>query len=51
MDVIAPLQGGREARLRVVGKPERLCAQLLKKMNLRLPLRPKIIENVVETFT
>ena len=50
MDVIAPLKGGPEARLRVVGKPERLCALLLKKMNLRLPLRPKIIGNVVETF-
>ena len=48
MDVIAPLHGGREARLRIVGKPERLCAQLLKKMDLKLPLRPKIIENVVE---
>ena len=51
MDVIAPLHGGREARLRVVDKPDRLCAQLLKRMNLRLPLRPKIIENVVEKNT
>ena len=51
MDVIAPLHGGREACLRIVGKPDLLYAQLLKKMNLRLPLRPKIIENVVETCT
>lgn len=48
MDVIAPIHGGSEARLRIVGKPDRLCAQLLKKMNLKLPLRPKIMENVVE---
>ncbi len=48
MDVIDPLHGGSEARLRIVGKPDRLCAQLLKKMNLKLPLRPKIMENVVE---
>ena len=37
----APLHGGCQARLRVVGKPKRLCAQLRKKMNLRVPLRPK----------
>ncbi len=39
---------GREARLRLVGKPEKLCADLLKKMGLKLPTRPKIIQNVVE---
>ncbi len=48
MDVVAPLRGGREARLRLVGKPEKLCADLLKKMGLKLPTRPKIIQNVVE---
>ena len=48
MDVVAPLRGGRQARLRLVGKPERLCAQLLKNMGLSLPVRPKIIQNVVE---
>jgi len=48
MDVVAPLRGDREARLRLVGKPEKLCAELLKKMDLKLPARPKIIQNVVE---
>jgi len=48
MDVVAPLCGGRQARLRLVGKPERLCAELLKKMDLKLPVRPKIVQNVVE---
>jgi len=48
MDVVAPLRGGRQARLRMVGKPERLCAELLKKMDLKLPVRPKIVQNVVE---
>ena len=49
MDVVAPLRGGREARLRLVGKPEKLCADLLKKMGLKLPTRPRIIQNVVQT--
>ncbi len=49
MDVVVPLRGGREARLRLVGKPEKLCADLLKKMGLKLPTRPKIIQNVVQT--
>ena len=48
MDVVAPLRGGRQARLRLVGKPERLCAELLKKMDLKLPGRPKLIQNVVQ---
>ncbi len=49
MDVVAPLRGNREARMRLVGKPEKLCADLLKKMGLKLPTRPKIIQNVVQT--
>jgi hypothetical protein len=48
MNVVAPLKAGRKARLRMVGKPERLCAELLKKMNLKLPVRPKIVQNVVQ---
>ena len=44
MDVVVPLRGGRKARLRLVGKPERLCAELLKKMALKLPVRPKIVQ-------
>jgi transposase len=48
MDVVAPLRGGRQARLRLVGKPERLCSELLKKMDLKLPVRPKIVQNVVQ---
>ena len=42
------IEDGRKARLRIVGKPERLCAELLKKMNLKLPIRPKIVQNVVQ---
>ena len=26
MDVVVPLRGGRQARLRLVGKPERFCS-------------------------
>jgi len=39
---------GRETRLRLVGRPEKLAADLLIRMGLRLPVRPKTIENVVE---
>jgi len=48
MDVILPVKGHTELRLRLVSKPDKLTADLLSRMNLRLPNRPKMIENVVE---
>ncbi len=48
MDVVLPVAGGQMLRLRVVAKPEKLAAELLARLNLRLPTRPKVIENVVE---
>jgi hypothetical protein len=32
----------------LVGRPEKLAADLLIRMGLKLPVRPKTIENVVE---
>ena len=51
MDVVLPVKNAPEVRLRLVGKPDKLCSELLSRMNLKVPTRPKIIENVVQTFT
>lgn len=48
MDVVLPVRDHRETRLRLVGRPEKLAADLLTRLGLKLPVRPKTIENVVE---
>ena len=48
MDVVLPIKDKAEVRLRLVSKPEKLAADLLARMNLKLPSRPKRIQNVVE---
>lgn len=48
MDVVLPIAGKPDVRLRVVGKPEKPAATLLARMQLKLPTRPKQIQNVVE---
>jgi len=48
MDVVLPVKNSVEARLRIVSKPDKLASVLLQKMKLKMPSRPKIIENVVE---
>jgi transposase len=51
MDVILPVHVGEqsvELRLRTVSKPDRMVAQLLDHLKLRLPARSKMIENVVQ---
>ncbi len=49
-DIVAEVKSDKPVRLRVVGKPNRLCAILLQKLGLKLPTLPKIIENnVVKT--
>jgi hypothetical protein len=50
MDVIMPIRHDGERlslRLRLVAKPENEVTQLLAHLGLQLPLRPKLIENVV----
>jgi len=49
--VVVPVRNGTEVRVRVVSKPGALAAQLLAKLGLKMPCRPKIIPNVVETFS
>jgi len=48
MDVVVPVKNGNEMHTRLVSKPDSLAAELLRKMGLKLPSRPKIFENVVE---
>jgi transposase len=48
MDVVLPVKNKTDVHLRLVAKPEKLTAQLLAQLNLRLPTRPKIMGNVVE---
>lgn len=48
MDVVLPVKDRPEIRLRLVAKPDELTANLLARMELKLPTRPKRIENVVE---
>jgi hypothetical protein len=48
LDVLLPVRGGQgrsaEVRLRVVARPEPALAQLLARLGLELPQRPKIVE-------
>lgn len=48
MDVALPVKDNADVRLRRVAKPERLAAELLARMQLKPPSRPRTIQNVVE---
>jgi transposase len=51
MDVVLPVRHGEETtelRLRIVSKPERMVAELLQRLDLHLPTRSRVVENVVE---
>lgn len=48
MDVVLPVKDKAEVRLRLVSKPDKLAADLLAHMQLTLPSRPKVVQNVVE---
>jgi len=48
MDVVLPVKNKADVRLRLVAKPEKLAADLLAHMQLKLPTRPKKMQNVVE---
>ncbi len=51
MDVVLQVKDKADLRLRLVGKPDKMTADLLAHMQLKLPTRPKRIQNVVETQT
>ena len=48
MDVVLPVKDKADVRLRLVAKPDKLAADLLAHMQLTLPSRPKMMQNVVE---
>jgi transposase len=51
LDIVLPVrtaEGTTELRLRTVAKPDRLVAELLQHLGLRLPTGTRILENVVE---
>lgn len=48
MDVVLPIRDKADVRLRLVSKPEKLAADLLARLQLKFPNRPKIVQNVVE---
>ena len=48
LDVVLPVKGDTTVRLRLVAKPEKLTADLLAHLQLRIPTRPKTIQSVVE---
>lgn len=48
MDVILPVKNRSSIRLRVVAKPDDHVRVLLHKMNIKLPNRAKIVQNVVD---
>jgi transposase len=51
MDVVLPVRSDQEQaelRLRVVSTPDRMVAELLQRLDLQLPTRSKLIENVVQ---
>lgn len=51
MDVVLPVKDHSELRLRVVSKPDQSVAELLVRLGVELPSRPKIFENIVEKTT
>lgn len=51
LDVILPVKDRPAVRLRLVAKPGPLAADLLARMRLQMPLRPKQVQNVVEKTT
>ena len=50
LDVILPIKNKADIRLRVVSKPEKLAHDLLCRLKLKIPSKPKIIKNVVENL-
>jgi transposase len=50
MDVVLPVKDRNPIRLRVVGRPDKHVQILLYKLGIKIPNRPKIMQNVVENL-
>ena len=47
MDVVLPIKDHNLVRLRIVAKPDEQVRVLLYKLGLKIPNRPKVVQNVV----
>jgi transposase len=50
MDIVMPIKDRNPVRLRVAAKPDDHVRVLLQRLGIKIPNRPKTIENVVKTF-
>ena len=50
MDIVMPVKDRNSVRLRVVAKPDDHVRVLLQRLGIKIPNRPKNIENVVKTL-
>ena len=50
MDVVLPVKDRNPIRLRVVGRPDEHVQILLHRLDIKIPNRPKIVQNVVKTL-
>lgn len=50
MDVVLPVKDHNPIRLCVVGKPDEHVQILLHRLDIKIPNRPKIVQNVVKTL-
>lgn len=51
MDVVMPIKDRNPIRLRVVAKPDEHVRVLLHRLEIKIPYRPKIMQNVVEKMS
>ena len=50
MDIVLPMKDRNPIRLRVVGRPDEHLRVLLHRLEIKLPNRPKVIQNVVDNL-
>lgn len=51
MDIVMPIKDRNPVRLRIVAKPDDHVRVLLQRLGIKIPNRPKIVQNVVENLT
>ena len=51
MDIVMPVKERNPVRLRIVAKPDEHVRVLLQRLEIKIPNRPKIVQNVVENLT
>ena len=51
MDIVMPVKDRPPVRLRIVAKPDEHVRVLLHRLEIKIPNRPKVVQNVVENLT